>query len=703
MTACMIVLILICLVLGNSPQINLKAFMIIGMILCGLVLFLQIFIFKENDKPDFKISVALVFLFISGIVGVLTINNITSNKFLISSFAANRSFIFEEYSYQRMFGRVSLGWGMRFGQYQQFSSMVHVEKEFDYKKRIPTYSEFKQIQEENNQTDIFKSNKDEDLEPGKDQKASRKFFEEKVEYDVPEVKNLLISTISDFDKRDKKEKKENSSPKDSEAYDNANFDNKIEANEEKDPNDPFYINYQSMYRFYKMNNIDHSLPISNNQKIPLILDNYNLRSHWAKLVEIFTPFFVFKRRLFIKYPTYYPSRLMICIVMQIIIQVEIVQTLVVWIIKLIDFDGQALSLFIDLSKIPVIDVFRAALISVIVTLIFFILIVTYSTIRTLQGFKLSVLDLRLNGPTPIIAKAGIWGHINFFQSYLGNITFSSGPFLIVFFIFFTALFSISFWGLVWNLRMSWLPIVIVFILDFILDLVMRNCTSNGRFFTSRRLIQFVDVVKIFLGFYSGLFTGFMRFVVSLLLINITMFRVDRTGVPEWVLKTMNLDIVNGTFISMVNMYHTHNNPIVLQFANLLMDHSVKHRLKALEKAKNEKIETTGSQIPKITSKAENENLIENLNFETGQVKIEEEDFVDGKMTKSKRKRFLRMAYRWQLFALLVRNPTLMAERKCKVEEEKEKEEGEALEEVPEDLNASKNQHSINMSSKSEQR
>ncbi|MEM9929509.1 MAG: hypothetical protein AAF840_06805, partial [Bacteroidota bacterium] len=74
----------------------------------------------------------------------------------------------------------------------------------------------------------------------------------------------------------------------------------------------------------------------------------------------------------------------------------------------------------------------------------------------------------------------------------------------------------------------------------------KRTSARGFYFKNRWLIRAFDSLKMFIGFYSGLFTGFMRFFISLLFINITMFRVDKTGLPTWFYELMNLDLVNNT-------------------------------------------------------------------------------------------------------------------------------------------------------------
>jgi hypothetical protein len=173
-----------------------------------------------------------------------------------------------------------------------------------------------------------------------------------------------------------------------------------------------------------------------------------------------------------------------------------------------------------------------------------------------------------------------------------------------------------------------------------------------------------------IGFYSGIFTGFMRFFISVLFINITMFRVDKTGLPKWVYDVANLDLVNRAYNAFLKLYHTHNNPIILAFIGTIMDNVLEKRKRESIDKKNNKIKAK-REVHRISdSQRRNKGSEESFRREVGHESnmkplFPEKSLLVGNMLK-RRKRFLKVAYRWQYYAFLVRNPALW-EFKCSSE------------------------------------
>jgi len=68
---------------------------------------------------------------------------------------------------------------------------------------------------------------------------------------------------------------------------------------------------------------------------------------------------------------------------------------------------------------------------------------------------------------------------------------------------------------------------------------------------------------------GGLLTALSRIITQMIFGLITLLRVDESILPLWILRKANVDSVNAGFYSAIYMYHTHNQPIFITFANIL--------------------------------------------------------------------------------------------------------------------------------------
>ena len=68
---------------------------------------------------------------------------------------------------------------------------------------------------------------------------------------------------------------------------------------------------------------------------------------------------------------------------------------------------------------------------------------------------------------------------------------------------------------------------------------------------------------------GGLLTALARIVTQMIFGLITLLRVDESILPLWIMTKVNLDAVNASFYCAIYMYHAHNNPIFITFANIL--------------------------------------------------------------------------------------------------------------------------------------
>lgn len=595
-TTGLMIINLICICFGNSPQFNVKCLIILAM-LCSFIIFAgQIFLIIK-EMFDANMFIASLFLLIGSVIAVFTSDQFYPGALYFSNFNADRAFVYNEYVFQRLFGRVSLFWGMRFGKYKKYSKHIFVKQEFP--------------------DGYLKNDKPNSDSKDNDQFEGDKYLSNKLESmrDIDTVSQITRPTSPSRSNRS--------------IWEGDKSFNLTESHHYK-------MDYEKLYKFYQKNDIKHSFIIKKKEQILLKLPKYMEKRFIYRMTSLFKSFGIYKRRLFQKYPFYFPTKIIIAVTLQIFIQVEILIIMINNLIKSFNRDLTWVNFVSNSLKVKVEDLYRSSTISLSIVTLFFIIISIFSTTKTFMAFKMSTLDYRLNGYDHLIDHHSIWYTVKFLQGYLGNAIFATGPFLMIYFLFFWCMFSLTFWQWIFNIRGLWLPIVAVFFTSFILDLIVSHFLSNGRYFKSRKCIQFLDILKIFLGFYSGLFTGFMRFLLSFLFLNMSLFRVDKAGIPNWIYQIVNIDIINKPYISVTKLYHTHNNPIKMIFVNLLIDHCMKIREKQTKQVIEEK---QGSELEIL----------------------DPED--SSKMSPERKKQFLKIAYRWQLFAMMARNTLILEFRK----------------------------------------
>ena len=61
----------------------------------------------------------------------------------------------------------------------------------------------------------------------------------------------------------------------------------------------------------------------------------------------------------------------------------------------------------------------------------------------------------------------------------------------------------------------------------------------------------------------------MRIIISMFFSLVGLARLDESLFPQWVMNILYLDAGNRAFLSMIFIYHLHNNPIHITFGYLL--------------------------------------------------------------------------------------------------------------------------------------
>ena len=622
-----IVMVFVSLILisfGNSPQYECHWTMFFAFFLIIINLLVVSFMFFIGIRENNIMIMSCLFCLVA-LLAIFSRNRFSPTSLLFSSFHEDRDYIYSEYTYQKLFGQVSVYWGMRFGLYPSFRRYFKVEISF----APPKFYE--------------RDGKKVTSKNGQEIQVEVDALPETIERRDPthlEQAKLRNQTFSDFNI--------NGLSQPNIQTNNNHREDEVGLNWFDIYKDHQKI-YEKIYAFYDINEMEHSFIIKKKDRLTVSKGHGDLhkRKLKNKLWKLIRPFKSYKKHLMIKNPLYLPSRLLIALLIQFVIQIQFLNFLRKTFHSFRTNNSEYIKFVNQFLKFPDKDIYRASSISLILIILLYIGLSFISTTEFLLNFEATLVRFRLKGLDELTKKTSNWGAIDFIKHFIGSIFFSNGPVAIIFFFFFTFLFSSSCWMFVWKFRMFWLPIVSIVILEKLLDMAARKITGDRRYFKLRKCIQFIDCIKLFVCFYTGFFYGMTRFVVGILFVNITMLRIDKSGVPNWVSKIKNMDIANRTYIGMVKMYHCSNNPIVFAFVGIVADHIYKLRSGTKKELWIRRQKTKMTETPKDRNK---DNRQTQRQLARNRLR---------KMTDQQKKSFLKMAYKWQMAVYLIRNPLLV--------------------------------------------
>ena len=73
----------------------------------------------------------------------------------------------------------------------------------------------------------------------------------------------------------------------------------------------------------------------------------------------------------------------------------------------------------------------------------------------------------------------------------------------------------------------------------------------------------------FLSIIAGIAAALSRFIVLIIVSLFALARLDQSLIADWMLKFVNLDGTNVAYLATVHLYHLHNHPIFITFAQIL--------------------------------------------------------------------------------------------------------------------------------------
>jgi hypothetical protein len=74
---------------------------------------------------------------------------------------------------------------------------------------------------------------------------------------------------------------------------------------------------------------------------------------------------------------------------------------------------------------------------------------------------------------------------------------------------------------------------------------------------------------LYLGILVGIITAVYRFAILLGVMFAALVRIDVNSMPEWLNKIIYLDSFNKGYYASIMVQHTHNNPVIVTFYNLM--------------------------------------------------------------------------------------------------------------------------------------
>jgi len=95
-----------------------------------------------------------------------------------------------------------------------------------------------------------------------------------------------------------------------------------------------------------------------------------------------------------------------------------------------------------------------------------------------------------------------------------------------------------------------------------------------------------DFILLFISLIAGIASGFIRFIIALVIALFTLSLVNEPLLPAWVekIKFFFLDLVNRSYLSLIYLHHLHNNPILLTFVDFIKLKKSKDGKENVEKA-----------------------------------------------------------------------------------------------------------------------
>ena len=137
----------------------------------------------------------------------------------------------------------------------------------------------------------------------------------------------------------------------------------------------------------------------------------------------------------------------------------------------------------------------------------------------------------------------------------------------------TIVFSIAWWpvtwGILWFIKWTLLDALIGILLNLVIRLTMYFLCFNYHTIKRRWLLGVFDFFLLNIAILAGMITAIKRFAILFGVLFVSLVRIDVNSMPVWISKIIYLDSFNKGYFASILVQHTHNNPILVTFYNLI--------------------------------------------------------------------------------------------------------------------------------------
>ena len=125
------------------------------------------------------------------------------------------------------------------------------------------------------------------------------------------------------------------------------------------------------------------------------------------------------------------------------------------------------------------------------------------------------------------------------------------------------------WYVLWYIRWTLLDALVGIIINLILKVLMYFLCFDFDIIKRRWLLGIFDFFLLNLAILAGIVTAIKRFAILVGIMFVALVRIDVNSMPVWISKIIYLDSFNKGYYASIMIQHSHNNPIIVTFYNLI--------------------------------------------------------------------------------------------------------------------------------------
>ena len=339
------------------------------------------------------------------------------------------------------------------------------------------------------------------------------------------------------------------------------------------------------------------------KKIPVDVKLYNNLSLWRKYIRIFTPFEIMFKSIWVNdwfiYPQFLLTCILICFFSIIYFSYFVFESLLGTLQLLNDsfdqvyensfnFIRNGVERYFELFKYEAttkdLDLYFSKLISssnnydellfamelgALVGLTIAVIIVFVNMLSILYDYKKWVLDARIG----VFRFRKDQISIKYYSTLSGAIISNSIFMFFVIIITMTVIFIFVawplFWRILWYYKWNLILLWAIGLGAYCLKYLVKSFLFGHDYIKNRTLLSLADFILLQLSIISGIFSSILRFVKLIWISFISIMKINVNSMPYWLSESMHIDSFNNAYYASIMIQHTHNNPVVITFHNLL--------------------------------------------------------------------------------------------------------------------------------------